>query len=245
MLDLSKHCRPRWLTLDRISISDLVLPSQEGSRLRELNLNNLVLPHDNLVGLCSVISSLSSIAILLLTHVRCSNHDGSRHVSTLNLPKQESDNAEKEQIPDRDVLPLSGLDRLKLPIMPCSETSDACRFTVLNLQKHRNLSVLKLDSSSISGLFLLSHDRIKIKALAPSNLVLSHDSLEQLPRSLSSLTRYVRLHLVNLSCSDHGGSCELPSLNWPDTELQNMDIDEMSDLYFSDDDSDSDDSESD
>ena len=221
VLDLSKHCRLQELWLIKISISGLVLPSQEGSRLRELNLHNLVLPHDNLVGLCCAISSLSSIEVLLLTHIHCSNHDGSRDVSTLNLPKQESDNAEEEQILDRDVLSLSGLDKLKLPILPCSEQSGACRFIVLNLQKHRKLYMLKLDSSSISGILLPSHDRIDIQALVLSDLVLSHDSLEQLPRSLSSLPRYVRLHLVNLSCSDHGGSCELPSLYWPDTELKN------------------------
>ena len=227
VLDLHKHCRLRRLTLGKISISGLVLPSQEGSRLRELNLNNLVLSHDNLVGLCCAISSLSSIEILQLTHVRCIDHGGSCDVPTLNLPTQETDNADKEQIPDIDMLSLSGLDKLKLPIMPCSETSDACRFTVLNLQKHRKLIVMKLDSSSISGILLLSHDRIKIKALVLSNLVLSHDSLEQLPRSLSTLSARVRRHLVNLSCSDHGGSCELPSLNHPDTELENMDIDKM------------------
>ena len=239
VLDLHSHCRLRWLTLDKIAISGLVLPSQEGSRLRELYLNNLVLSHDNLVGLCCAISSLSSIEILQLTHVRCIEHDGSCDVPTLNLPTQETDNADKEQIPDIDVLSLSGLDKLKLPIMPCSKTSDACRFTVLNLQKHRNLMVLKLDSSSISGIFLPSHDRIYIL----SDLVLSHDSLEQLPRSLSSLSAGVRRHIVNLSCSDHGGSCELPSLNHPDSELDNMGIYEM--LYISDDDSDSDGSESD
>ena len=53
VLDLSKHCRLQKLLLKTISISGLVLPSQEGSRLRELYLNNLVLPHDNLVNLCS------------------------------------------------------------------------------------------------------------------------------------------------------------------------------------------------
>ena len=243
VLDWSKHCRLQHLALFNISISGLVLPSQEGSRLRKLDLNNLVLPHDNLVGLCCAISSLSSIELLELCHVRCIEHDGSCDVPTLNLPKQESDNAEKEQIPDRDVLPLSGLDRLRLPIVPCSEQNGACRFTVLNLQKHLKLNVLKLDSSSISGILLPSHDRIKIKALVLSDLVLSHDSLEQLPRSLSSLSYYAGLHLVNLSCSDHGGSCELPSLIHPDTELKNMDIYEM--LYISDDDSDSDFSESD
>ena len=222
VLDLSKHCRLDWLTLDNISISGLVLPSQEGSRLRELYLNNLVLPHDNLVGLCATISSLSSLHLLILIHIRCNNHDGSRNVPTLDLSKQESDNVVEEQTPDIDVLSLSGLDKLKLPITPCSEQIAACRFTVLNLQKHRNLMLLKLDSSSISGILLPSHDRIKIKTLVLSDLVLSHDSLQQLPRSLSSLPRYVRLHLVNLSCSDHGGSCELPSLYWPDTELKSM-----------------------
>ena len=245
-LDVSNHCRLQTLLLKKISISGLVLPSQEGSRLRELYLHNLVLPHDNLVGLCCVISSLSSIEILQLTHVRCIDHGGSCAVPTLNLPTQETDNADKEQIPDIDVLSLSGLDKLKLPIMSCSKTSDACRFTVLNLQKHRKLWLLKLDSSSISGILLPSHDRIKIKALVLSDLVLSHYSLEQLARSLSSLSAMVRLHLVNLSCSDHGGSCGLPSLYWPDTELNNMDIDEMMTyLDFLDDDSNSDDSESD
>ena len=219
VLDLSKHCRLQTLSVvynacsKKISISGLVLPSQEGSRLRELYLHNLVLPHDNLVGLCCVISSLSSIEILQLTHVRCIDHGGSCAVPTLNLPTQETDNADKEQIPDIDVLSLSGLDKLKLPIMPCSEQTAACRFTVLNLQKHQKLNVLKLDSSSISGILLPSHDRINIQTFLLSNLVLSHYSLEQLPRSLSSLPRYVRPHLVNLSCSDHGGSCELPSLN--------------------------------
>ena len=256
VLDLHSHCRLDWLILGKISISGLVLPSQEGSRLRELDLNNLVLPHDKLVGLCCAISSLSSIEILQLTHVRCIEHDGSCDVPILNLPNQESDNAEKEQIPDRDVLSLSGLDKLNLPIMPA-----VCRFTVLNLQKHRKLKVMKLDSSSISGILLPSLDRIKITAYFLSDLVLSHYSLEQLPRSLSTLRRYARLHIVNLSCSDHGGSCELHSLHWPDpelksmtielpllihpdTELKNMDIDEiLTYLDFIDDDSDSDDSE--
>ena len=222
VLDLHNHCDLSELTFNNISISGLVLPSQEGSQLWRLNLDNLVLPHDNLVNLCSSLSSLSSTVSLTLTHVHCSNHDGSRDVPTLNLPKQESDNAEKEQIPETDVLSLSGLDELKLPIMPCSEQTAACRFTVLNLQKHRKLKALKLDSSSISGILLPSHDRIEIKALVLSDLVLSHDSLEQLPRSLSSLPYYVRRHLVNLSCSDHGGSCELPSLIHPDTQLKNM-----------------------
>ena len=257
VLDLHSHCRLVFLSLDKISISGLVLPSQEGSQLWRLDLNNLVLSHDKLVGLCCAISSLSSLDLLKLIHIRCNNHDGSRNVPTLDLSKQESDNVVEEQTTDIDVLSLSGLDKVKLPILPCSEQSGACRFIVLNLQKHRKLYMLKLDSSSISGILLPSHDRIEIKALVLSDLVLSHYSLEQLPRSLSTLSRRVSRHLVNLSCSDHGGSCELPPLNHPDTELESMtfelpilihpdtelkkmdpfemtqmDIDEMSDLDF-------------
>ena len=236
VLDLSNYCRLEVLILCKISISGLMLFSQGESQLIRLYLDNLSLTHDNLVRLCSVISSLSSLGELRLTHVRCSNHDGSRDVPTLDLPKQKSDNAVEEQIPDIDVLSLSGLDELKCPIMPCSEHISACTFTVLDLHRHRSLQELKLDQSSISGILLPSQDRIKIKALLLSNLVLSHYSLEQLPRSLSSLPRYVRLHLVNLSCSDHGGSCSLPSLYWLDTELQHI----GANIYFSDDDSDSD-----
>ena len=73
VLDLSKHCRLRWLTLDRISISGLVLPSQEGSRLWKLFLYNLVLPHDNLVNLCSSLSSGTEL-LLNLDRVSCREH---------------------------------------------------------------------------------------------------------------------------------------------------------------------------
>ena len=236
VLDLSNHCRLEELILCNISISDLMLFSQGESQLIRLYLDNLSLSHDNLVRLCSVISSVSSIRKLQLIHVRCSNHDGSRDVPTLDLPKQESNNAKEEQIPDIDVLSLSGLDELKLPIMPCREHISACTFTVLDLHRYRSLQEVKLDSSSISGILLPSEDWMDIKALVLSNLVLSHYSLEQLPRSLSFLTFDVKRHLVNLSCSDHGGSCSLPSLYWPDTELQNI----VANISFSDDGSGSD-----
>ena len=106
---LNNHCRLKELTLDKIPISGLVVPSQEESQLRTLYLGNLVLSHDNLVRLCSTIAFLSSIEALLLIHIPCSNHDGSRDVPTLDIPKQESDSAEKEQTPDIHVLSLSGL----------------------------------------------------------------------------------------------------------------------------------------
>ena len=253
VLDLNNNYRLKQLILGNICISGLMLFSQGESLLTRLYLDNLSLSHDNLVRLCSVLSSMSSIKKLQLIHVRCYDHDGSLDVPTLNLSKQKSDNAVEEQIPDIDVLSLSGLDELKLPIMPCREHISACTFTVLDLHRYRSLQELKLDQSSISGILLPSQDRIELEDLLLSNLVLSHYSLEQLPRSLPSLTYYAGRHVVNLSCSDHGGSCELPSL-YHDTVLQNMDIGEISytelqkigaNIYFSDDDSDSDDVESD
>ena len=236
VLDLSNYCRLEVLILYNISISGLMLFSQGESQLIRLYLNNLSLSHDNLVRLCSGISSVSSIRKLQLIHVRCSNHDGSRDVPTLDLPKQESNNAKEEQIPDTDVLSLSGLDELKLPIMPCREHISACTFTVLDLHRYRSLQEVKLDSSSISGILLPSEEWMDIKAVVLSDLVLSHYSLEQLPISLSFLSFDVKRHITNLSCRDHGGSCSLPSLYWPDTELQNI----VPNISFSDDDNDSD-----
>ena len=236
VLDLNNNYRLKQLILGNICISGLMLFSQGESLLTRLYLDNLSLSHDNLVRLCSVISSMSSIKKLQLIHVRCYDHDGSLDVPTLDLPKQESNNAKEEQIPDTDVLSLSGLDELKLPIMPCREHISACTFTVLDLHRYRSLQVLKLDSSSISGILLPSEEWMDIKAVVLSDLVLSHYSLEQLSISLSFLTFDVKRHITNLSCSDHGGSCSLPSLYWPDTELQNI----VPTISFSNDDNDSD-----
>ena len=79
---------------------------------------------------------------------------------------------------------------------------------VQNLHKHYRLEFLKLDSSSISGIILPRPDRHIINAICFRKLVLSHYSLQQLCTSLSDLFAFCnKLHLTNLSCSDHSGSC--------------------------------------
>ena len=85
VLDLYRHYRLWGLELNKISISGLILPSQKHSQLQYLDLNNLVLSHDNLVQLCTSLSSLSSLQELRLTNLSCSNDSGSCCFSVLDL----------------------------------------------------------------------------------------------------------------------------------------------------------------
>ena len=113
-----------------------------------------------------------------------------------------------EQIPVEDLSALSGLEDLQLTMMPCSEHSVRCNFTVLDLHEHYRLEFLELDTSSISGIILPRPERHIINAIGLRNLVLSHYSLKQLCTSRSASSAFcAKLHLTNLSCSDHSGSC--------------------------------------
>ena len=85
VLDLHRHHKLETLMLDKISISGLILPSQEQSQLCKLYLDNLVLSHDNLVQLCKLSSSLSSLQDLRLTNLSCSDDGGRCRLPVLNL----------------------------------------------------------------------------------------------------------------------------------------------------------------
>ena len=119
--------------------------------------------------------------------------------------------------------------------MPCNDLSGICKFTVLDLHKYHQLDMLKLDTSSISGLLLPKQDRLKITDLDLKNLVLSHYSLEQLCISMSSSSCICELNVNNLSCSDHGSSCFVPFLVLPNPELHYQGIEESSVTNSSDD----------
>ena len=239
LLDLHRHVNLSCLILDTISLSGVLLPNQVEPKLEFLWLDKMLLSHDNLVQLCSSISSLSELTRLQLTSLRCYDHDGSADTPLLDHPK-----AELGQIPDEDLLALSGLEDLQVAVMPCSEQSGMCKFTVLDLHKHHKLDFLTLDTSSISGMILPRQEWLRFNRLVLKNLVLSHYSLEQLCASLSSFSALnVKLHFTKLSCRDHGGGYCFPLLNQPDTEMNVTDTD--SEMDSSDDDSDSDDSDSD
>ena len=241
LLDLHRHVNLSRLRLNKISLSALLLPIQKEPKLERLELNNMLLSHDSLVQLCSSISSLSALKWLQLTNLRCYDHDGSGDIPILDFPKQALEDRDLEEIQVEDLQALSGIEDLQLTVMPSSENSGECIFTVLDLHKHYQLEELKLDSSSISGIILPRQERLRFERLIIKNLLLSHYSLEQLCAPLSSFSALnVKLHFTKLSCRDHDGGYCFPLLNQPDTELNVTDTD--SEMDSSDDDSDSDDS---
>ena len=220
LLDLHRHVNLWCLNLDKISLSVLLLPSQEESKLRYLELNNMLLSHDSLVQVCSSISSLSALTCLQLTNLRCYDHGGSGDKPILDFPKPELEYVDLEQIQVEDLQALSGLEDLQDTVMPSREQSGECKFTVLDLHTHYKLEELKLNSSSICGILLPNQELFEIKDLDLNNLLLSHYSLEKLRTSMSYLPfSTVKLNLTHLSCNVHGGGCCLPVLDLPDTEL--------------------------
>ena len=217
-LGLDRHHKLELLKLDNTSISGLLLPGQEESRIEYLDLYNVVLSHDSLVQLCSSISSSSVLRRLKLTNLRCYDHDDRCGIPILDRPKAELENVHMEQIPVEDLWALSGLEDLQLTMVPCSEHSGRCNFTVLDLHEHYRLEFLELDTSTIGGIILPRPERHIINAICLRKLVLSHYSLQQLCTSLSASSAFgAKLHLTNLSCSDHSGSCFFPLLNLHDT----------------------------
>ena len=218
VLGLDRHHKLRRLKLGNTSISGLLLPGQEESQIRFLDLHNLVLSHDSLVQLCSSISSSPALGRLELTNLRCNDHDDRCGIPISDRPRVELENVHMEQIPVEDLSALSGLEDLQLTMMPCSEHSGRCNFTVLDLHRHYRLKELKLVTSSISGIILPRPERHAINAICLRKLVLSHYSLKQLCTSVSALSASgAMLQLTNLSCSDHSGSCFFPLLSLHDT----------------------------
>ena len=232
VLGLDRHHELERLKLDNTSISGLLLPGQEESRIWLLELHNLVLSHDSLVQLCSSISSSFVLIELELTNLRCNDHDDRCGIPILDRPKAELENVHMEQIPVDDLSALSGLEDLQLTTIPCSEHSGICNFTVLDLHKHHKIVYLTLDTTSISGILLPRQKWPIIKNLDLKNLVLSHYSLEQLCTSLLSLPiirNLEELRLTNLSCMEHSGRCRLKSLNlYSHHELKVLLLDKIS-----------------
>ena len=99
----------------------------------------------------------------------------------------------------RSLSSLAGLEKLDLTNLSCSDHSGRFCLHVLGLLKHRELSELDIDRLPISGLLLPSQESL-LRCLVLKNLVLSHDSLVQLCRSLSSLAGLEKLKLIDLSC---------------------------------------------
>ena len=146
-------------------------------------------------------------------------------ISGLLLPGQEESNLNKVELSNmllsRDSLVTlysslsswSSLIWLTLTNLFCNNYDGSCCPSVLDLHRHHKLEWLKLESISISRLFLSSQEESKLDNLTLNNMLLSHDSLVQICKLLSSSSALKRLNLTNVPCSDHGRSCSLPLLD--------------------------------
>ena len=96
--------------------------------------------------------------------------------------------------------------------MRCSEHRDMCCIPVLDLRKHSELEVLfKINSCFEDMLLPIEGTRISIMVL--DKVTMAHDGLDQLSRSLSSLSCINELHLDGVRCSDHRDMCCIPVLD--------------------------------
>ena len=142
VLDLHRHCSIDELLLNKISISGLLLPSQEQSRLRKLYLNNLVLLFDYLVQLCSSLPSLTSLLMLVLTNISCSDNNLKLGLPVLDLRRHCS----------IEVLSLIEIS-ISVLLLPSQEVSNLYKLYLDNLVlSHDNLIQLGFSLSSLTGL---------------------------------------------------------------------------------------------
>ena len=106
----------------------------------------------------------------------------------------------------------SGLEKLYLVEVKCSEQSQSCCLPVLDLQKHNKLKELRLWNLSVEGL-LLPVERDRFTTLYLSYVTMNHQYLEQLLGSLSSYSYLENLNLRKVKCSEQSHSFCLPVLD--------------------------------
>ena len=212
-------------------------------RIKVINLDKTTMNHQSLQKLSGSLSSFSVLNELKLEHLRCSDHSrccipvldlqkckqltclalSNLLVEDLLLPKEEArfellklNNVTMahdglEQL-SRSFSSLSGIKELKLDGVRCSEHTDMCCIPVLDLRKHSELEILYLVDLSVEDLLLLM-DGIRIRELELDSVTMTHHGLEQLSRSLSSLSCIKELKLDRVRCSDHTDMCCIPVLD--------------------------------
>ena len=131
--------------------------------------------------------------------------------TTLSLDNVTINHQHLEQLPG-SLSSYSGLEKLYLDKVKCSEQSHSCCLPVLDLQKHNKLQDLDLKDLSVEGL-LLPVERDMFTSLWLYNVTMNHQYLEQLSGSLSSYSGLEELYLSKVKCSEQSHSCCLPVLD--------------------------------
>ena len=249
VLDLRKHNELERLRIMALPVEGLLIP-MEGTRIRQLFLDNVTMAHHELEQLSRSSSSWSSIEQLHLNAVRCSEHRDRCCIPVLDLRKHNE--LERLRIM---ALPVEGL------LIPMEGTRIRQLFFDNVTMAHHELEQLSRSSSSWSSieqlhlnavrcsehrdrccipvLDLRKHNELELlrimalpveglpmegtrfRQLALVNVIMAHHELEQLSRSSPSWSLIKQLHLNGVRCSEHRDRSCIPVLDLrKDKELE-------------------------
>ena len=103
----------------------------------------------------------------------------------------------------------TNLEELNLCYYTCSEHGRCCAIPLLDLQKHKRLEKLRLETISVKGL-VLPLEGARFTFLHLKDVTMAQQGYEQLCESLSSCSSLVTLNLWTVTCSEHRfGHCQL------------------------------------
>ena len=211
VLYLQKHNELELLCIKALPVEGLLIPV-EGTRIRQLALDNVTMAYHELELLSRSSSSWSSIEQLHLGGVRCSEHRDRSCIPVLDLRKHnELELLRIMALPVEGLLlPMEGTRIRQLALVNVNR--DRCCIPVLDLRKHNELELLRIKASPVEGL-LLPLEGNRIRQLAIDNVTMAHHDLEQLSRSSSSWSSIKQLHLNGVRCSEHRDRCCIPVLD--------------------------------
>ena len=206
VLDIQKCKQLTYLTLSNLLVEDLLLP-KEGTRIRQLALNDVTMAHDGLEQLSRSLPSLSCIEHLLLDGVRCSEHRDRSCIPVLDLREHK----ELELL----YIVASPYEGLLLPM----EGTRIRQLTLVNVtMAHHELGQLSISSSSWSSIKQLHLDGVRCsehrdRCCIPVLDLRKYNELELLSIKASPVeglllpmegTRIRKLTLVNVTMAHHG-----------------------------------------
>ena len=206
VLDLRKHNELELLFIKASPVEDLLL-HMEGTRIRQLTLGNVTMAHHELEQLSRSSSSWSSIELLYLNGVRCSEHRDRCCIPVLDLRKHN----ELERL----FIKASPVEDLLLPM----EGTRIRQLTFDNVtMAHHELEQLSRSSSSWSSIEQLHLDKVRCsehrdRSCIPVLDLRKHNELELLSIKVSPVeglllpmegTRIMQLALDNVTMAHHG-----------------------------------------
>ena len=213
-LDLRKHNELEILLISYSSVEDLLLP-MEGTRIRALLLVSVTMAHRDWCCIPTLdLRRHNDLEVLYIVDLSTEDlllpMDGIR-ISELGLDNVTMTHHGLEQL-SRSLSSWSCIKELKLDKVRCSEHTDMCCIPTLDLRNHNDLEILYIEDLSVEDL-LLPIDGIRISELGLDNVTMTHHGLEQLSRSLSSLSCIKELKLDKVRCSEHTDMCCIPTLD--------------------------------